>query len=86
MTPGTRASSAPGVSCCQESNTPPLAPGALNNPVSTLRTRIDLILSRGAARSDGDEAQLIGDTPFEATPPFWPSDHAGVVAEVRLNG
>jgi endonuclease/exonuclease/phosphatase family metal-dependent hydrolase len=76
----------PGVSCCQESNTPPLAPGALNNPVSTLRTRIDLILSRGAARSDGDEAQLIGDTPFEAVPPFWPSDHAGVVAEVRLNG
>ena len=25
-----------GVSCCQESNTPPLAAGALNNPVSTL--------------------------------------------------
>jgi len=24
----------PGNSCCQESNTPPLAPGALNNPVS----------------------------------------------------
>ena len=76
----------PGVSCCQESNTPPLAPGALNNPVSTLRTRIDLILSRGAARSDGDEAQLIGDSPCAATPPFWPSDHAGVVAEIRLNG
>jgi len=75
-----------GSSCCQESNTPPLAPGALNNPTSTLRTRIDLILTRGAARSDGNEAQLIGDSPFEATPPFWPSDHAGVVAEVRLNG
>jgi endonuclease/exonuclease/phosphatase family metal-dependent hydrolase len=75
-----------GSSCCQESNTPPLAPGALNNPVSTLRTRIDLILSRGAARSDGDEAELIGNTPFQAVPPFWPSDHAGVVAEVRLNG
>jgi endonuclease/exonuclease/phosphatase family metal-dependent hydrolase len=76
----------PGLSCCQESDTPPLAPGALNNPVSTLRTRIDLILSRGAARSDGDQAELIGDTPFEATPPLWPSDHAGVVAELRLNG
>jgi endonuclease/exonuclease/phosphatase family metal-dependent hydrolase len=75
----------PGYSCCQESNTPPLAPGALNNPVSTLSTRIDLILSRGAARSDGDEAVLIGDTPFQLTPPFWPSDHAGVVAVVRLN-
>jgi endonuclease/exonuclease/phosphatase family metal-dependent hydrolase len=74
----------PGLSCCQESNTPPLAPGALNNPVSTLRTRIDLILGRGAAKSDG--AELIGDSPFEATPPLWPSDHAGVVAELRLNG
>jgi endonuclease/exonuclease/phosphatase family metal-dependent hydrolase len=76
----------PGVSCCQESNTPPLAPGALNNPTSTLRTRIDLILTRGAARSGGDEAHLIGNTPFEATPPLWPSDHAGVVAQVQLNG
>lgn len=74
----------PGSSCCQESNTPPLAPGALNNPVSTLRTRIDLILSRGAARSDGDDAELIGDTPFQATPPFWPSDHAGVVSVLHL--
>jgi endonuclease/exonuclease/phosphatase family metal-dependent hydrolase len=73
----------PGNSCCQESNTPPLAPGALNNPVSTLRTRIDLILSRGAARSDGN-AHLIGDTPFQATPPFWPSDHAGVVSLLHL--
>jgi endonuclease/exonuclease/phosphatase family metal-dependent hydrolase len=76
----------PGNSCCQESNTPPLAPGALNNPVSTLRTRIDLILSRGAARSDGDDADLIGDAPFQATPPFWPSDHAGVVSELNLGG
>jgi endonuclease/exonuclease/phosphatase family metal-dependent hydrolase len=76
----------PGSSCCQESNTPPLAPGALNNPVSTLRTRIDLILSRGAARSDGDDAHLIGNTPFQATPPFWPSDHAGVVSDLHLGG
>jgi len=73
-----------GWSCCQQSNTPPLAPGALNNPLSTLHSRIDLILSRGAARSDGDEAVLIGATPFQAEPPFWISDHAGVVAEVRL--
>lgn len=73
-----------GSSCCQQSNTPPLAPGALNNPVSTLQTRIDLILSRGAARSDGDEAVLVGDMPFQGMPPFWLSDHAGVAAEVRL--
>jgi endonuclease/exonuclease/phosphatase family metal-dependent hydrolase len=74
----------PGSSCCQESNTPPLAPGALNNPVSTLRTRIDLILSRAAARSNGDEAELVGDTPFQGAPPFWPSDHAGVVGVLHL--
>lgn len=76
----------PGSSCCQESNViPQLAPGQLNNPVSTLKTRIDLILSRGAARSDGDDAELIGDTPFQAEPPFWPSDHAGVVSVLRLS-
>ena len=75
----------PGSTCCQESNTPPLAPGALNNEDSTLGTRIDLILSRGSARSSGD-AEVIGDAPFQATPPFWPSDHAGVVAKIRLKG
>jgi hypothetical protein len=74
----------PGWTCCQESNTPPLAPGALNNPVSTLQTRIDLVLSRGAARSDGYSAQLVGDTPFQAVPPFWASDHAGVVTAIQL--
>lgn len=75
----------PGDSCCQESNTPPLASGALNNPVLTLATRIDLILGRGAARSSGDEAHLVGDAPFEATPPLWPSDHAGVIGVLRLS-
>jgi endonuclease/exonuclease/phosphatase family metal-dependent hydrolase len=75
----------PGSSCCQESNViPQLAPGQLNNSVSTLKTRIDLILSRGAARSSGNEAELIGDTPFQATPPLWPSDHAGVVSTLHL--
>ncbi len=74
----------PGLSCCQQSNTPPLAPGALNNPTSTLATRIDLILTRGHAWSTGGEAELIGDAPFQAAPPFWPSDHAGVVARVNL--
>ncbi|MDO8150208.1 endonuclease/exonuclease/phosphatase family protein [Isoptericola sp. b408] len=73
-----------GFTCCQRSNTPPLAPGALNNPVSTLDQRIDLVLGRGAARSDGSQAELVGDFPFQGAPPFWPSDHAGVVAEFRL--
>jgi endonuclease/exonuclease/phosphatase family metal-dependent hydrolase len=76
----------PGNSCCQESSiVPQLAPGQLNNAVSTLQTRIDLILGRGAARSDGDDAELIGDTPFQASPPLWPSDHAGVVSVLRLS-
>jgi endonuclease/exonuclease/phosphatase family metal-dependent hydrolase len=75
----------PGSSCCQESNViPQLAPGQLNNPVSTLKTRIDLILSRGTARSNGGEAELVGDTPFQGAPPFWPSDHAGVVSVLHL--
>ncbi len=75
----------PGNSCCQESNViPQLAPGQLNNPVSTLKTRIDLILNRGAARSDGDDAELVGDTPFQGAPPFWPSDHAGVVSVLHF--
>ena len=73
-----------GFTCCQASNTPPLAPGALNNPVSTLRSRIDLILSRGGARADGASAVVVGDSPFQAAPPFWPSDHAGVVVQFRL--
>jgi endonuclease/exonuclease/phosphatase family metal-dependent hydrolase len=73
----------PGYTCCQRSTTPPLAPGALNNPVSTLDSRIDLVLARGAARPSGDAA-LVGDTPFQPQPPFWPSDHAGVVAGIDL--
>lgn len=74
-----------GSTCCQASNTPPLAPGALNNPISTLQSRIDLVLVRGAARADADRTMVVGDQPFQAQPPFWPSDHAGVVTTVRLN-
>jgi endonuclease/exonuclease/phosphatase family metal-dependent hydrolase len=75
----------PGLSCCQESDEVPLlAPGQLNNSTSTLATRIDLILSRGAAYSSGHEAELVGDAPFQAEPPLWPSDHAGVVATLHL--
>jgi endonuclease/exonuclease/phosphatase family metal-dependent hydrolase len=75
----------PGWSCCQQSNTPPLAPGALNNPESTLQTRIDLILRRGAAHSNANAAELVGDAHFQEEPPFWPSDHAGVVATLHFD-
>lgn len=64
----------PGLSCCQD--------GTLTNPTSQLATRIDLVLTHGAVRAKA--ARLVGDTPFEASPPFWASDHAGVVAILRL--
>jgi len=38
----------------------------------------------GAARSPGDQECIVGDVPIQAMPPFWPSDHAGVVARFRL--
>lgn len=63
-----------GYTCCQAS--------ALDNPESALRSRIDLVLGRGAARSL--DAVVIGDTPFQDVSPLWPSDHAGVVASFRL--
>lgn len=64
----------PGVTCCQDPT--------LTNPTSKLYIRIDLVLIRRGARAV--EAHRVGATPFEATPPFWPSDHAGVVATLRL--
>jgi endonuclease/exonuclease/phosphatase family metal-dependent hydrolase len=65
----------PGFTCCQNST--------LTNPTSQLTSRIDLVLTHGASSAIG--VHLIGHTPFEATPPFWPSDHAGVVDPVRLH-
>jgi len=65
----------PGASCCQA--------GALTNPVSQLTIRIDLVLTHGVRSK---EAHLVGETPIPGTglPPFWASDHAGVVAKLRL--
>ncbi|MGZ4594732.1 MAG: endonuclease/exonuclease/phosphatase family protein [Actinomycetes bacterium] len=64
----------PGFSCCQNAT--------LTNPVSQLASRIDLVLGRKGARPKA--AHLVGTTPFQATSPLWPSDHAGLVARVRL--
>ena len=66
----------PGASCCQTS--------ALTNPVSQLTTRIDLVLTHG--RVGAVSAHLVGDAPMPGAvaPPFWASDHAGVVARLRL--
>jgi endonuclease/exonuclease/phosphatase family metal-dependent hydrolase len=65
----------PGYTCCQNST--------LTNPTSALSSRIDLVLTHAAARPLG--AAVIGATPFRASPPLWPSDHAGVVATVRIH-
>lgn len=60
--------------------------GTLSNPTSQLRQRIDLIMTRSSWRTRlrAVEAHLVGNTPFQAIVPLWPSDHAGVVATLRL--
>lgn len=63
-----------GDTCCQSA--------LLADPVSRLHSRIDLVLVHGAAQPVS--AVRVGDTPFQLRPPFWPSDHAGVVATLRI--
>ena len=66
----------PGLTCCQSST--------LINTSSQLRTRIDLVLTHGPVRSKA--AAVVGATPISVVaPPFWASDHAGVVATLRLH-
>lgn len=64
-----------GLTCCQN--------GTLTNPTSELGSRIDLILTHAAARAL--RAEVVGDERFQGVPPLWPSDHAGVVATVRIH-
>jgi endonuclease/exonuclease/phosphatase family metal-dependent hydrolase len=54
----------------------------LDNPVSTLRSFIDHILSRPRLRTVRSE--VVGDEPQDRIGGLWPSDHAGVVATLRL--
>lgn len=65
----------PGFTCCQ-------APD-LRNPASTLSVRIDLVLTRGPVWVDS--IKIVGSQPIERTASgLWPSDHAGLVATLRL--
>lgn len=66
----------PGFTCCQNSS--------LSNVTSELRTRIDLILTRG--RVSTKQARVVGHRKIttSGTPPLWASDHAGVVAKLRM--
>jgi endonuclease/exonuclease/phosphatase family metal-dependent hydrolase len=65
----------PGYTCCQN--------GTLTNFPSELGSAIDLVLTHAA--STALLADVIGDAPFQAAPPLWPSDHAGVVATIRIH-
>jgi endonuclease/exonuclease/phosphatase family metal-dependent hydrolase len=58
-----------GLTCCHAM--------PLDNPEDRLRSRIDLVLTRGAIRAT--EAFVVG----EFGPGLWPSDHAGVVARIQ---
>ncbi len=68
----------PGLTCCRDS--------ALVGPAGpepyALNSRIDLILTRGPIRALN--AETVGVATFQGAPPLWASDHAGVVATVRL--
>lgn len=64
----------PGYTCCQHPT--------LTNPVTRAGSRIDLVLSHGDVAPVA--ARLVGNVPFQATSPFWASDHSGVVATLRL--
>jgi hypothetical protein len=67
--------SAPGLTCCQNES--------VNNPVSELYQRIDVILTLGDF--EGKKIALFGADPSTRTPDgLWPSDHAGVAASVTI--
>jgi hypothetical protein len=65
----------PGFTCCENET--------LTNPASEASSRIDLVLTHAAVRAL--DATIVGNEPFEASPPLWASDHAGVVATLRLH-
>jgi hypothetical protein len=66
----------PGSSCCQTET--------LANPTSALTSRIDLVLTHAASQSRNAPPHLVGTSPFEVTAPLWASDHAGLIATIRL--
>jgi hypothetical protein len=66
---------APGLTCCNGAN--------LLNVLPTFDERIDLVLLRPSKRGAVEAARVVGVNPEHRTPSgLWPSDHAGVVAEL----
>jgi endonuclease/exonuclease/phosphatase family metal-dependent hydrolase len=63
------------LTCCHKND--------LHNPDPTLTKRIDLILTRGGFETVS--VDIVGEAAADRTPSgLWPSDHAGVVATLRL--
>jgi endonuclease/exonuclease/phosphatase family metal-dependent hydrolase len=66
---------ADGLTCCHATD--------LHNPNPTLTKRVDLVLTSGGFQTVS--ADVVGEEPSDRTPSgLWPSDHAGVVATLRL--
>jgi endonuclease/exonuclease/phosphatase family metal-dependent hydrolase len=66
----------PGFTCCQEEN--------LLNPESVLSERVDLIFS-SEAPINKVKVNTVGNDEADKTPSgLWPSDHAGVVAQMEF--
>ena len=64
-----------GFTCCEPAN--------VANATPTLTQRIDLVLTKGDWKVDGIE--LIGVNAADRTPSgLWPSDHAGIAAELAM--
>jgi exonuclease III len=65
----------PGFTCCQAQ--------LVNNPVSQISQRIDLILTLGSV--EVQNIALFGVDPSSMTAGgLWPSDHAGVAAQINI--
>jgi endonuclease/exonuclease/phosphatase family metal-dependent hydrolase len=65
----------PGLTCCQASN--------LLNPASQLSTRVDLVLTKGNIQVV--DIKRVGENPGDRTASgLWPSDHAGVIATLKI--
>ena len=65
----------PGFTCCQAQ--------LVNNPLSQLSRRIDLILTRGTVGAQ-NIAVFGADLASKTASGLWPSDHAGVAAQLEL--
>lgn len=67
----------PGYTCCEAAN--------LDNPLPTLDERIDHVFTRGPWQAVN--ATIVGASPADKTASNrWPSDHAGVLAKLNLQG